>query len=493
MDVMNAERYPAWIFLIAILIGASYFPTVTTPFDFIDDGNLVYPAASGTTWLGHINLWWEKVRANYEHLGPFRPVLWAHWELFANLCGGEALPWRIIRLGFCILSAGMLLWFFREMKLHPVAAVVTTIAAMANPYRGEIWTSLTLAEGVAMPYALLALVGARKAARANRPWCWELLAFIGVIAALGCKNTYAALFPAMFFLRLFPENQPLHEGWRRNRWRASLLLVPIVLPIAHFVYFKQNWHPGQYETAGVSWSQFVRILNALKGGLGLDFLGVSLVVVLVVLWRFRGEMGNRQWLRDVGVAGILTASGILVYLPMNMMSGRYTMPGIWGLDLLVGLLLTQLFLLPKSVWKTVAGFAMFIGLVVLLIANNIRQEKFAARARLLWAAVRYVEQRAEPNAKIAWYSGDSTAGELNIEEGIHFRWHLLNRGRADIAIGLFDLAGNRLDRVELPQFEGEPNWKIGGKSMGAEPRVVESRFQENYQFGRKFFECQIGR
>jgi hypothetical protein len=136
---------------------------------------------------------------------------------------------------------------------------------------------------------------------------------------------------------------------------------------------------------------------------------------------------------------------------------------------------------------------MFIGLVVLLIANNIRQEKFAARARLLWAAVRYVEQRAEPNAKIAWYSGDSTAGELNIEEGIHFRWHLLNRGRADIAIGLFDLAGNRLDRVELPQFEGEPNWKIGGKSMGAEPRVVESRFQENYQFGRKFFECQIGR
>ena len=32
---------------------------------------------------------------------------------------------------------------------------------MWNPYRNEIWTSLTLSEGVAMPYALAGLCWAR--------------------------------------------------------------------------------------------------------------------------------------------------------------------------------------------------------------------------------------------------------------------------------------------------------------------------------------------
>ena len=29
-----------------------------------------------------------KVRANYDHLGPFRPTLWVHWELMANVANG---------------------------------------------------------------------------------------------------------------------------------------------------------------------------------------------------------------------------------------------------------------------------------------------------------------------------------------------------------------------------------------------------------------------
>ena len=79
-------RFPTWILLGAVVLACGYLPTLRTPFDFIDDGNLVYPAHTGTSLSGHVALWWEKVVANYEHLGPFRPVVWAHWELFANVC-----------------------------------------------------------------------------------------------------------------------------------------------------------------------------------------------------------------------------------------------------------------------------------------------------------------------------------------------------------------------------------------------------------------------
>src|SRR5262249_10516064 len=147
-------------------LAAAYLPTLATPFDFVDDGNLVYPDPP-TAAAGYAHVWWSKVQANYEHLGPFRPTLWVHWELFANLFGGDPVAWRVMRLIWTGLAAGMLLWLFRTLGLHPVAALLAGALAMWNPYRNEIWTSLTLSEGVAMPYALFALVAARKAATSD--------------------------------------------------------------------------------------------------------------------------------------------------------------------------------------------------------------------------------------------------------------------------------------------------------------------------------------
>ena len=55
----------------AVLIASLYLPTLATPFDFIDDGNLVYP--SPTNSLGErLDLTWRKIAANYRDLGPFR-------------------------------------------------------------------------------------------------------------------------------------------------------------------------------------------------------------------------------------------------------------------------------------------------------------------------------------------------------------------------------------------------------------------------------------
>ena len=55
---------------------------------FIDDGNLVYPSGISSP-AERLALVWAKIRANYEHLGPFRPVLWAHWEVAAELFHGS--------------------------------------------------------------------------------------------------------------------------------------------------------------------------------------------------------------------------------------------------------------------------------------------------------------------------------------------------------------------------------------------------------------------
>ncbi|HUR54857.1 MAG TPA: hypothetical protein VMZ71_12045, partial [Gemmataceae bacterium] len=257
-------RSPWWIVAGALLLAAVYAPTLAAPFDFIDDGNLVYPSGGVTTLHGHAALWWEKVRDNYDHLGPFRPTLWVHWQVMANTLGGDPAAWRAVRLAWCALAAGMLLWLFRELGLHPVAGLAAGALAMWNPYRNEIWLSLTLAEGVAMPYALFSLVAARKAATAERPLRWELAAAACVLVSLGCKNTFAALVPAQVALRMWPDSLTLKEAWRKNGWRALALGVTLLLPAAHFVYFKAHWHPGQYETHGPSAAQLGRMLSGLK-------------------------------------------------------------------------------------------------------------------------------------------------------------------------------------------------------------------------------------
>ena len=132
------NHFPHWILVGGLILALGYLPSLNTPFDFIDDGNLVYPAPNGLSANDHVLRWWDKVRANVTHLGPFRPVLWVHWEVFANTFGGDAFTWRISRMVWCGFAATMLLWLLRELKVNPIAALVTATAAMWNPYRTEI-------------------------------------------------------------------------------------------------------------------------------------------------------------------------------------------------------------------------------------------------------------------------------------------------------------------------------------------------------------------
>ena len=239
------SRSLAWVLLGAVLLPCLYLPTLATNFDFIDDGNLVYPAPP-MPLAERLDLVWLKIVNNFKHLGPFRPVLWLHWEAQAELLGGSPVCWRIWRLAWTMFAAGALLALLRDLRFRPGPSLVVTALAMWNPFRGEVWTSLTLAEGLAMPYALLAFLCAVRANRSSRPWIWDLAGMLAVLAALGCKNTFAALVPAQVLLRLAPDGQSLREGWRQHGRRALLLLLPLLLPVIHFIIFTLSWRPGQY-------------------------------------------------------------------------------------------------------------------------------------------------------------------------------------------------------------------------------------------------------
>jgi hypothetical protein len=154
---------------------------------------------------------------------------------------------------------------------------------MWNPYRNEIWRSLTLAEGVAMPYALAALACAVRAGRSPRPWPWDVAGVLCVLAALGCKNTYAALVPAQVLLRLAPGELTLREGWRRHGRRACLLALTLLLPVAHFLVFKWTWHPGQYTPGAPSWAQLGRMLKSVAGALSPEYMGLGLALAAVLV------------------------------------------------------------------------------------------------------------------------------------------------------------------------------------------------------------------
>src|SRR5438045_7617986 len=126
----------------AVLLPALYLLTLNTPFDFIDDGNLVYPAPPMP--LGErLGLVWEKVVANYEHLGPFRPVLWVHWELAAELFQADPVRWRAARLVWSGLAVAALLALLRELSIKPRPALFAAAVGFCNPYRNAIWTRLT--------------------------------------------------------------------------------------------------------------------------------------------------------------------------------------------------------------------------------------------------------------------------------------------------------------------------------------------------------------
>jgi hypothetical protein len=492
------RRSTAWLVLGAALISALYLPTLTTRFDFIDDGNLVYPSMPMPV-SNRVELYWTKVMANYRGLGPFRPVLWAHWEAQAELLGANAMRWRAARLIWTWLAAAAMLELLLELGITPEAALFTVAVAMWAPKRDEIWTSLTLAEGVAMPYAMLALIFALRAARSNRALKWDLGGGICILAIVLCKNTFAAMVPAQMLLRIWPDGQSWREGWRLRGVRAMPLALTLIVPVAHFLIFKAGWHEGQYRVGAPSPERAAGIARVIWNAAGAPYLAAGVVLAVVAIATradpLRPSALTPIWRRHRGalIAGLLLLlCGAAIYLPVNGgTSGHYAIPAVWGIDLCLGALLSEFFQLPRGRWKTIAATALVAGLTGIAIANLAHQQKFAARAECLWEALEVVERSAPPGACIGWSFGP----KLNIEEGVHFAWHLRGRGE-DLKFAFFDEHGASEGRREIPIAKrcAAPDFLITATSLPFDPGFeLVSHVATPYHFGTRHFDCYVWR
>lgn len=478
-----------WIPAAALLVACIYLPTLGFPFDFVDDGNLVYPAPQ-LSLPQRLGLYWKKVEANFHHLGPFRPVLWAHWELSADLLRGDPFSWRLVRLAWSALSAGMLLWLLRELGARPWVAVLTAALAMGSPGRSEIWLSLTLSEGVAMPYALAALVCAVRASRSGRPLRWDLAGCLCLLMALGCKNVFVALIPAMVVLRLLGGGLTLREGLRRNLRGAAILSLPLVMPVVHYVVFRLTWHPGQYTTGGVSLAQARLVLWVVIKGLNLDFAGPGLALAAVAVFATPGAAAMLGRHRVALLAGaLILAAGITVYLPLDGTSFRYCMPAVWGGDILIALLLTTLAESARGLLPRVAWGALAVGLVVVLVANLGQQDATASRSALLWQVVRHIERQAPPNSCGVWESGP----QMHEVEGLHVAWHLVYRQqRRDVTLLLRRPGGDAVRPPMVTRPTQQPTFRVGraDADVGLGWRPAQ-KFVVPYRFGWRQHECRV--
>jgi hypothetical protein len=394
-----------------------------------------------------------------------------------------------------MLAAGSLLWLLYELKMQTVAAVVATSLAMWNPYRGEVWLGLGLTEAFAMPYALMGLFCALRAARSPRPWGWDLAGMLCLLAALGIKNTFAAMVPAQVLLRLIGGGLGLRDGLRENGWRASLHATLLVLPVIHFVAFRLTSSPTRYATE-FTWAQFPRLLRSLVGAMSLDVMAPGFVAAGLAIsfarrrgYTTRNTIQNRFTYRLSLLTGlVLLVCGTAIYLPISGVAGRYTMPAIWGADICFAALLSTLLTVPLLLWRRLAIGLIAVGLVAVAVMNVGRQEKVAARNALLWDALEYVEQESPRYASLGWVGTPEVATstlELPFSEGFHFGAHLRGRGRADVEVQLISRQVDCAEKIEPALIlTGTPVPPAGGY-------VLVREFKSTYWVGKRCFQCYL--
>jgi hypothetical protein len=500
-DAIVYRRSSFWLIGWAALICALYLPTLLMNFDFIDDGNLVYPAPPMPV-AQRIELYWTKVIANYNDLGPFRPVLWAHWEVEAQTLGAHPVRWRVVRLAWATTSAALMLALLLGIGARPEAAIVAVAVAMWAPDRNEIWTSLTLSEGVAMPYAMLVLYCALRGARAKRPLGWDLAGGLCMIAILLCKNTFAAMIPAQLMLRIWPDGRDWRAGWRARGKRALPLALPAAIPIVHFAMFSAAWHSGQYVVAAPSSGQLAAMSRVIWNASGAIYLAAAIALSVVAMSKaMEGRISARGMLKALRpawerhraaiVAGaLLLFAGATIYLTVpGASAGRYSMPAVWGVDFWFAAFVSQLATLGDSAWKRAAIAALAVGVAAIAFVNLVRQGRFEARIRCLWQMLNVIEQRAPLDSCVGWVIGP----KLDFSEGIHFAWHLVGQGHEE-RMALIGQSPSSEQGVmeELGSVSRcvEPSFVVSGTpSLPMTGFVLERHVSVPYNFNLKHFDC----
>ena len=94
-----------------------------------------------------------------------------------------------------------------------------------------------------------------------------------------------------------------------------------------------------------------------------------------------------------------------------------------------------------------------------------------------------------PRRSVAWIS---SAG-LNVEEGIHFRWHLQARGHDRLAVELLDERGHADERIELAAGNQPANLAVTGSRQPPPggPWTLRRQFRAPYWAGQRHFDAYL--
>ncbi len=447
-----------WIIPAGVLIACLYLPTLGIPFDFQEDGCLVYSRPGyASTLAGALPESLSFSAEEYRLRGPFRPVLWAHWFVSAALHDGP-MGFRVERLLVCALAACAMMLLLTEMGVAPAASVCAAALACWSGYRSEVWRQLGMPEALGMPYALLSLWCAVRASRRGASVWWDVAAGALFLAALGIKNTYLALAPALVWLRLCGEGFPTLAGVCRVWHRLAFYAVPAALPVVQMLLLKLRPAHPDFQTRfrlanGIEMAAAVRdAMNPWRMGVAFGLL--LLAVLFVALYGRREERaGARPPTAALGAAALLFFAGVVIYMPWPYRAGRYTMPAAWGADILFAVLLTAVS--SARPWIRLPVYAaVFAGLILVGLGTLELQRRQAEQLCPMWDALRYLEEQTPGSA--AMRTGG--AEEYSEPERIHFASHLTFRGRSRLP-GMPALAGGMapdvvVTRSEFPPAEG---------------------------------------
>jgi hypothetical protein len=426
----------AWV---CIAVVAVYAPTLDEPFDFEDDGLIVHSqraSGQGPTLLQAI---WTRACGEAQTIGPFRPVYWAYFAFQQRWFDGNPAGWRWCRLTLLALATWFSLQLFSDLGIPRGAANWTVLLAMIGPLRSSVWYRLGFGEGLAAPFALLALVAAVRGSRSGNVTGWDVVGWIAAMAAILTKNVFSAVVPAQILLRVWNESSTELSSVR-SRWKPALFLaVTLAAPMVHVLYFAtQVPADGHYALSVPSPARVGRMIRAVWLAAGGEFLLVGFALSLATILYDRFSVGPRTvGSRPIGLrraailACALVVAGIVVYVPAlgdDHPAGRYTIPAVWGADLLVALLLAYVSRTPMTMLKCGSFLGLIVGGVLISAVNLYQQHEFFGRCRVLWQVVVQLH-RAAPGQPVVVAAGALSPGEI-----VHLRGHLAGSGQTDLLV-----------------------------------------------------------
>ena len=432
-EILNPQRrFSSWAVLLGLLVALLYLPTLSIPFDFAEDGYLVYSELYSPEAGNFFSAVLHRSSREYRVTGPFRPVTWGHFMVSVLLHDQQAWGYRLERMLLCGASACIFLLLLREFRVSLVPALAITWMAFGSPYRNEIWMHHGMPEAFGNVYALLALWAALRAERSARPWCWDLLAIFALLFALGIKNTYLAIVPALLWGRFLRSQGPLLPPLCSIRASLWGYLAIGSLPILHFLSLKL-WPSETHFATAFSIMNVWNRLSCYAEGLHLVVLLPSLILAT---W-----LAFLHWSRDLittktlGFALLLVSAGMVVYAPWSQMHARYILPGVWGLDLLLALLLTIAWRTPS--WRRVLLIVLLVVALGKMSCDNVREQTHLARVlQPMWQALEDLETQSDPRpfglyvCNIEASQGKAFWGT----EAVHFTWHVRFRRRAVVPV-----------------------------------------------------------